>query len=91
MLTELYENELITFGDVLEMKGMKEDLMTRLVFIQCGKEADTVTKTAEITRRHYFNEDSKVLTGGVVCMGTCMCACLCVVQPARPFPLLPNQ
>ena len=91
MLTELYQNELITSEDVQEMKGMKGDLMGRLVFIQCGKEADTVTKTAEITRRHGFKEDSKMLTGRVVCMGTCMCACLCVVQPARPSPLLPNQ
>ena len=86
MLTELYENGLITSEDVQEMKRMKGYLMARLVFIQCGKEADTLTKTADITRRHYFNEDSKMLTGGVMCMDTCMCACLCVVQPDRPSP-----
>ena len=76
MLIELYENELITSEDVQEMKGMKGYLMARLVFIQCGKEADTVTKTAEITRRHGFNKDTKMLTGRVVCMGTYMCACM---------------
>ena len=86
MLTELYENGLITSEDVHEMKRIKGNLMIRLVFIQCGKEADTVTKTVGITRRHGFNEDSKMLTGRVMCMGTCMCACLCVVQPARPSP-----
>ena len=93
VLTELYKNELITSEDVQEMKRMKGDLIARLVFIQCGKEADTVTKTAEITRRHGFIEDmySKMLTGRVMCMGTCMCTCLCVVQPARLSPLLPNQ
>ena len=91
MLTELYENGLTTSEDVQEMKRMKGNLMTRLVFIQCGKEADTVTKTAEITRRHDFSEDSKMLTGRVMCMGTCTCACLCVVQPARPSSLWPNH
>ena len=91
MLTELYENGLITSEDVQEIKRMEGDLINRLVFIQCGKEADTVTKTTEITRRHGFNEDSKMLTGRVMCMDTCTCACLCVVQPARPSPLLPNQ
>ena len=87
----MYENGLITIEDVQEMKRMKGDLMTRLMFIQCGKEADTVTKTAAVTRRHIFNEDGNMLTGRVVCMGTCMCTCLCVVQPARLSPLLPNQ
>ena len=80
-MTELYENRLITSKDVQEMKRMNRGLMSRLMFIQCGKEADTVTKTVEITRRHGFNEDSKMLTGGVVCMGH-MYVCMSVCSPA---------
>ena len=91
MLSKLYENGLITREDVQEMKRMKGDLKTRLVFIERGKKADTVTKTVEITERRDLNEGSKMLTGGAVYMGTCICACLCVVKTARPSPLYPNQ
>ena len=66
MLSELYENKLISSEDVQETKRMKGDLMARLVSNQCGKGADFITKTAEIIRRHDFNEDSKILTGRVV-------------------------
>ena len=63
MLSELYENELITSEDVQEMKRMKGGLMARLMSIQCSKEADIIPKTAEIIRRHDFTEESKILTG----------------------------
>ena len=63
MLSELYENKLITSEDVQEMKRMEGDLMTIVVSIQCGKEADIITKTAEIIRKHDFTEESKILTG----------------------------
>ena len=63
MLSELYENELISSEGVQQMKKMRRDLMTRLLLIQCSKEADIITKTAEIIRRHDFTEASKILTG----------------------------
>ena len=52
VLSELYQCELITGGDVEEMKKLRGDLDGRIVLIQFCKETVTVDQTVTIMKEH---------------------------------------
>jgi hypothetical protein len=56
VLSELYQCELITGGDVEEMKKLRGDLVARIVLIQFCKETVTVDQTVTVMKKHDVDE-----------------------------------
>ena len=69
VLSELYQCELITGGDVEEMKKLREDLVARIVLIQFCKETVTVDQTVTVMKKHDVDEPIwKLLKGKFICV-----------------------
>ena len=56
VLSELYQCELITGGDVEEMKKLRDYLVGRIVLIQFCKETVTVDQTVTVMKKHDVHE-----------------------------------
>ena len=63
VLSELYQENLVTEDEVERMKSADGDLFDQLVPIQCTKPADMVTGTADILVKFGHDEEARPLRG----------------------------
>ena len=63
VLSELYQEKLVTEDEVKRMKGEGGDLSDRVVCAHCTKPPEVVTKTTNVLDRSGHNEDASLLRG----------------------------
>ena len=63
VLSELYQEKLVTEDDVERMIGEGGDLSDRVVNVQCTKPPEVVTRTADVLDKYGFNEATRQLRG----------------------------
>ena len=63
VLSELYQEKLMTEDDVKRTKGEGGDLFDRVVFIQCTKPPNVMTRTADVLDKYGYNEEARQLRG----------------------------
>ena len=63
VLSELYQEKLVTEDDVKRMKGEEEDLSDRVVFVQCTKPPEVVARTTTVLDKYGHNVDARRLRG----------------------------
>ena len=63
VLSELYQEKLVTEDDVKRMKGERGDLSDRVVRVQCTKPPEVVAKTAIVLDKYGHNEEARRLRG----------------------------
>ena len=63
VLSELYQERLVTEDDVERMKGEGRYLAYRLVQVQCTKPPDVVTRTADLLDKWGFGVQASILRG----------------------------
>ena len=63
VLFELYQEELVIEDEVKRMKEEGGDLSDRLVFVQCTKPPEVVTKSASVLDKYEHNEEARKLRG----------------------------
>ena len=63
VLSELYQEKLVTEDKVKRMKGERGSLSARVVIVQCTKPADVVAKTAIVLDKYGHNEKARQLRG----------------------------
>ena len=71
VLAELQQADLITSE---ECEGLSYP--NHVVRVQSGKSPETLTKTANVLRKHGFAEESKLLAGNRYCPSSCVCGVL---------------
>ena len=62
VLSELYQERLVTEDEVKRMKGERY-VPDRLVSVQCTKPPEVVTRTADILDKWGFNVEARKLRG----------------------------
>ena len=63
VLSELYQEKLVTEDEVKRMKGEGGDLSYRVVHALCTKPPEVVTKTTNALSRSGHYEEAKLLRG----------------------------
>ena len=63
VLSELYQEKLVTEDEVKRMKGEEVVLSDRVVLVQCTKPPELVTKTTNVLDRSGHNEETRLLRG----------------------------
>ena len=63
MVLEVYQEELVTKGDLEMMKSGGDSLPDRLVSVQCIKPQEQGDKTAAVLVKYGHNESAKKLKG----------------------------
>ena len=63
MLSELYQEKLVTEDEVKRMKGERKDLSSTVVFVQCTKPPEVVTRTAILLDKYGHNGAASLLRG----------------------------
>ena len=63
VLSELYQEELVTEDEVKRMKGEGEDLPYQLITIKCAKPPEVVTRIADFMAKCGHNEEARLLRG----------------------------
>ena len=63
MVSDLYEEELVTEDDMEKMKGKQSCLSERLFCVQCTKPPKVVTRTADVLDKFGYNEEARKLRG----------------------------
>ena len=63
VLSELYQEKLVTNDEVKRMKGEVGDLSDRVVVVQCTKPPEVVAKTAIVLDKYGHNEKARKLRG----------------------------
>ena len=63
VVSELYQERLVTEDEVKRMKGKGWDLLYQLISVQCTKSSDVVTRTAHIMAKFGHNDEAKQLRG----------------------------
>ena len=63
VLSELYQEKLVTKDEVERMKREEEDLSDRVVHVQCTKPQEVATKTAHLLEKYGDNEEARQLRG----------------------------
>ena len=63
VLSELYQEKLVTEDDVKRMKGEGGDLSVRVVLVQCTKPPEVVARTTNVLDKHGHNEERRRLRG----------------------------
>ena len=63
VLSELYQEKLVTEDEVKRMKGEEGPLSDRVVFVQCTKPPDVVARSAIGLNKYGYNEEAKLLRG----------------------------
>ena len=63
VLSELYQEKLVTEDEVERMKGEGGYLSDRVVHVQCTKPPEVVTRTTEVLDKHGYNEEARWLRG----------------------------
>ena len=63
VLSELYQEKLVTEDDVKRMKGEIGDLSYRVVLVQCSKPPEVVARTAIVLDKYGYNMEARLLRG----------------------------
>ena len=63
VLSELYQETVVTRDDVKRMKGEEGFLCDRVVLVQCTKPPEVVARTATVLEKYGHNEEAKQLRG----------------------------
>ena len=63
VLSELYQEKLVTEDDVKRMKGEGRDLSYRVVIVQCTKPPEVLTKTTIVLDKYEHNKKARLLRG----------------------------
>ena len=63
VLSELYQEKLVTEDEVKRMKGERGSLSTRVVFVQCTKPPEVVARTSNVLDKYGHNEQASLLRG----------------------------
>ena len=63
VLSDLYQEKLVTEDEVKKMKGEGGDLSDRVVIVQCTKPPDVVGKTAIVLDKYGHNMEASLLRG----------------------------
>ena len=63
VLSELYQEKLVTEDDVKTMKEQGGDLSDRVVFVQCTKPPKVAARTAIVLDKYGHNKEARKLRG----------------------------
>ena len=63
VLSELYQEKLVTKDEVKRMKGEKMDMPYQLISIQCNKSSKVVARTADVLDKFGYDEKARKLRG----------------------------
>ena len=63
VLSELYQEKLVTEDDVKRMKGEEGPLSARVVLVQCTQPPEVVARTAIALDQYRHNESARQLRG----------------------------
>ena len=63
VLSELYQEKLVTEDDVKRMKGERVSLSDVVVFVQCTKPPEVVARTVNVLYKYGHNEEARRLRG----------------------------
>ena len=63
VLSELYQEKLVTEDDVKRMTGKRQNLSFRVVFVQCTKPPEVVARTTTVLDKCGHNEEARQLRG----------------------------
>ena len=63
VLSELYQEKLVTEDEVERMKGERWDLSYRVVVVQCTKPPEVVTRTVNVLDKCGCNKEARWLRG----------------------------
>ena len=63
VLSELYQEKLVTEDEVKRMKGVRWDLSDRVVRVQCTKPPEVVARTAIVLDKYGYNTEARKLRG----------------------------
>ena len=63
VLSELYQEKLVTEDEVERMKGEEGDLSDRVVLVQCTKPPEVVARTAIVLDKYGYNKEARWLRG----------------------------
>ena len=63
VLSELYQEKLVTEDEVKRMKGEVWPLSVRVVLVQCTKPPEVVARTVAVLSKYGYNEEARLLRG----------------------------
>ena len=63
VLSELYQEKMVTKDEVKRMKREGGDLSYRVVSVQCTKSPKVVTRTTDVLDKYGYNGAARLLTG----------------------------
>ena len=63
VLSELYQEKLVTEDEVKRMKGVRWDLSNRVVFVQFIKPPKVAARTAIVLDKYGYNESARKMRG----------------------------
>ena len=63
VLSELYQEKLVTEDEVERMKGEGGNLSYRVVYVQCTKPTEVVTRTTDLLDKYGYNGGARKLRG----------------------------
>ena len=63
VLSELYQEKLVTEDEVKRMKGQRKDLSSTVVIVQCPKPPEVVARTAIVLDKYGYNRAASLLRG----------------------------
>ena len=63
VLSELYQEKLVTEDEVERMKGERVGLSSTVVFVQCTKPPEVVARTVAVLDKYGYNEEARRLRG----------------------------
>ena len=63
VLSELYQEKLVTEDEVKRMKGEGRDLSYKVVLVQCTKPPEVVARSVMVLDKYGHNEEANQLRG----------------------------
>ena len=63
VLSELYQEKLVTEDEVKRMKGETGSLSDRVVIVQCTKPLEVIARTTTVMDKYGHNEKASLLRG----------------------------
>ena len=63
VMSELYQEKLVTEDEVKRMKGEVEKLSDRVVIVQCTKPPEVVARTGIVLGKYRCSEEASLLRG----------------------------
>ena len=63
VLSELYQEKLVTEDEVKGMKGVRWNLSNRVVHVQCTKPPEVVARTVAVLDKYGHNKTASLLRG----------------------------